>query len=165
MPGCGIFKLSFPTHMNFVNPALAKQTFINKSGAIVKHIILKLAAFSLACSAALAYANDVNVGVTVSGEVAPGVYGRVNVNNNPPPVLYAQPVTVIHQTRYVNAAPIYMHVPPGHAKKWSKHCHEYNACAQPVYFVRSEEYREQESHHDKHYDKHHDKHHGKHHGD
>ena len=126
----------------------------------MKNIILKLVAFSLACSAALAYASDVNVGVTVSGEVAPGVYGRVNINNAPPPVLYPQPVTVIHQTRYVNAAPIYMHVPPGHAKKWSKHCHKYNACVQPVYFVRSQEYGEHESHNDKHHGNPHGKHHG-----
>lgn len=126
----------------------------------MKNIILKIAAFSLACSAALAYASDVNVGVTVSGEVAPGVYGRVNINNNPPPVLYPQPVTVIHQTRYVNAEPIYMHVPPGHAKKWSKHCRQYNACSRPVYFVRSQEYRGYDNHHDSHHDKHHGGHHG-----
>jgi hypothetical protein len=31
-------------------------------------------------------------------------------------------------------------VPPGHAKKWSKHCREYNACDREVYFVKSEEY-------------------------
>jgi hypothetical protein len=31
--------------------------------------------------------------------------------------------------------PIYLHVPPDHAKDWRKHCREYNACAQPVYFV------------------------------
>ena len=31
--------------------------------------------------------------------------------------------------------PVYMHVPPGHAKDWGKHCRKYNACGQPVYFV------------------------------
>jgi hypothetical protein len=36
--------------------------------------------------------------------------------------------------------PIYLHVPPGHAKHWRKHCHEYHACDRPVYFVRSAEY-------------------------
>ena len=29
----------------------------------------------------------------------------------------------------------YLWVPPGHQKKWSKHCREYNACGVPVYFV------------------------------
>ena len=36
--------------------------------------------------------------------------------------------------------PVYLHVPPGHAKKWDKHCHKYNACNRPVYFVKSREY-------------------------
>jgi hypothetical protein len=47
------------------------------------------------------------------------------------PVVVAQPVPM---------EPIYLHVPPGHAKNWRKHCHEYNACNRPVYFVRSAEY-------------------------
>ncbi len=31
--------------------------------------------------------------------------------------------------------PIYMRVPPGHAKRWKKHCRDYNACGERVYFV------------------------------
>jgi len=27
--------------------------------------------------------------------------------------------------------PVYLHVPPGHAKNWRKHCREYNACNRP----------------------------------
>ena len=27
-------------------------------------------------------------------------------------------------------------MPPGQAKKWSKHCGRYNACGRPVYFVK-----------------------------
>ena len=38
--------------------------------------------------------------------------------------------------------PVYLHVPPGHEKKWGKHCHKYNACGQPVYFVRDNWYNE-----------------------
>jgi hypothetical protein len=33
-----------------------------------------------------------------------------------------------------------MHVPPGHARDWSKHCRKYDACGVPVYFVKSREY-------------------------
>lgn len=33
--------------------------------------------------------------------------------------------------------PIYLHVPPGHAKNWRSYCGRYDACGQPVYFVRS----------------------------
>jgi hypothetical protein len=54
---------------------------------------------------------------------------------------------VVHATPVVVApppgpplAPIYLHVPPGHAKHWKKHCHEYHACGRPVYFVKSAEY-------------------------
>ncbi len=35
---------------------------------------------------------------------------------------------------------MYMRVPPGHAKKWSKHCAAYNACGRPVYFVQDSWY-------------------------
>jgi hypothetical protein len=78
---------------------------------------------------------DVGVGVTIR---EPGVYGRIEIGNMPPPpVLYPQPV-IITQPRVVVAQPVqplYLYVPPGHAQKWSKHCHKYNACARPVYFV------------------------------
>jgi hypothetical protein len=36
--------------------------------------------------------------------------------------------------------PVYVHVPPGHARNWRRHCHRYNACGHPVYFVKSAEY-------------------------
>ena len=39
--------------------------------------------------------------------------------------------------------PIYLHVPPGHAKKWHKHCHKYHACDQPVFFVQDVWYNEE----------------------
>lgn len=81
----------------------------------------------------------VDVGVRASGEIAPGVYGRVDVRNRPPPpILYPQPVVIVRQP--VAVAPVYMHVPPGHARNWSKHCRKYDACGVPVYFVRSAEH-------------------------
>lgn len=86
-----------------------------------------------------AIAADVSVGATISGEVAPGVYGRVDIGGRPPPPLvYPQPVVVVRQARA--PAPLYLHVPPGHAKNWSKHCKKYDACSRPVYFVKSAEY-------------------------
>jgi hypothetical protein len=96
-------------------------------------------AFLLLASAA-AGAQATNVSVSVAGEVSPGVYGRVDIGNAPPPVVYAQPMIITRQVRPVVVQPIYMHVPPGHAKNWRKHCHKYNACGQPVYFVKSAEY-------------------------
>ena len=88
----------------------------------------------------VAGAADINLRVIVSGEVAPGVYGRVDIGTAPPPpLLHAKPVIITRQPG-PPAAPIYLHVPPGHAKHWSKHCKKYNACGRPVYFVKSEEY-------------------------
>jgi hypothetical protein len=84
-------------------------------------------------------AGGLDVHVFLSGEVAPGLYGQVNIGGAPPPpVVYAQPMLIEPQA--VSPPPIYLHVPPGHAKNWRMHCHEYNACNRPVYFVRSQEY-------------------------
>lgn len=86
-----------------------------------------------ACTTAHAQAY---VNATVGGELAPGVYGRINIGNAPPPpLLYAEPVIIHRPAVVVPRSPIYMYVPPGHAKNWSKHCARYNACSQPVYFV------------------------------
>ena len=98
-----------------------------------------------ACALALCAASaqsQPSVNVIVGGEVAPGVYGRVEIGNAPPPpVFYPRPVTIIRPPpRVVVEPPIYLHVPPGHARHWSKHCRAYNACGRPVYFVRSAEY-------------------------
>ena len=41
---------------------------------------------------------------------------------------------VVQPVAGVVVQPIYLHVPPGHAKNWRKHCAHYNACGQPVYF-------------------------------
>ena len=106
----------------------------------MRNIVIKLVTILLAQGIATAHASDVRVGVTVSGEIRPGVYGRVDIGNQPPPVVYTQPVIITQPARAVAATPVYMHVPPGHAKNWRKHCHKYNACGEPVYFVKSEEY-------------------------
>lgn len=103
------------------------------------HKTLKPALLMLVLAgSAAANASDVNFGVSVGGEVAPGVYGRVNVGNTRPAVVYAQPMVIVPPPRPMQ--PIYLNVPPGHAKHWSKHCHRYNACNQPVYFVKTAEY-------------------------
>lgn len=94
-----------------------------------------------ACAIAAMPAAAQDVRVSVSGEIAPGVYGRVDIGNRtPPPVLYPQPVVAVRQAHTAAMSPIYMHVPPGHARNWSKHCRKYNACNQPVHFVKSAEY-------------------------
>src|SRR5512135_104761 len=93
----------------------------------------------LATASATALATDVGVSVSVG---QPGFYGQINIGNAPPPVLvYPQPV-VIHPVpaHAVPVQPIYLYVPPGHAKDWAKHCSKYNACSRPVYFVKDDWY-------------------------
>lgn len=91
-----------------------------------------LAAAMLALSTS-AFATDVGVSVTVG---QPGFYGRIDIGNMaPPPVLYPQPVIIQRPARVI-VEPMYLRVPPGHAKNWGKHCSRYNACGQPVYFVK-----------------------------
>jgi hypothetical protein len=85
-----------------------------------------------------AFAADVGVSISVG---QPGFYGQIDIGNtSPPPVVYAQPVVIARSPEYVQAQPIYLHVPPGHEKHWSKHCGEYHACGRPVYFVRDDWY-------------------------
>ena len=83
-------------------------------------------------------AADVGVSVNVG---QPGFYGRVEIGNLPaPPLIYAQPIVIQPLPAHVSSSPIYLHVPPGHEKHWSKHCASYHACGRPVYFVRDDWY-------------------------
>src|SRR5580704_9725830 len=100
--------------------------------------MVSMAVVTLA-GAGVGRAGDLGINVIFSGQVAPGVYGQVQLGNAaPPPLVYAQPMLIEPQA--APPPPIYLHVPPGHAKNWRVHCHEYNACNRPVYFVRSQEY-------------------------
>src|SRR5258706_13541649 len=97
-----------------------------------------IAAVALA-GAGIGRVGDLGINVMLSGQVAPGVYGQVQIGNaSPPPVVYAQPMLI--EPMAAPPPPIYLHVPPGHARNWRRHCREYNACNRPVYFVRSQEY-------------------------
>ncbi|HET8882236.1 MAG TPA: hypothetical protein VFM56_08690 [Solimonas sp.] len=86
-------------------------------------------------SATLASATDVGVSISVGD---PNFYGQLDIGNMPQPrLIYPQPVII---ERGVRAAPMYLRVPPGHAKHWDKHCAEYRACGRPVYFVQDDWY-------------------------
>jgi hypothetical protein len=105
-------------------------------------------AITLAALTAPAFAADVGVSVSIG---QPGFYGRLDIGGYPPPQLvYAQPVII--ERAVAHPQPVYLRVPPGHSKNWSKHCGEYGACGQNVYFVQdgwySREYapRHQERH-------------------
>lgn len=69
-----------------------------------------------------------------------GYYGRIDLGDfRSPPVYYAQPIIIERGERY-SPEPMYLRVPPGHMKKWGKHCSKYNACGRQVYFVKDEWY-------------------------
>ena len=116
---------------------------------------MKSICIAVALAAASLGASAQNVGVSVSVS-QPGLYGRIDIGNVPqPPVLiYPQPVVVVQTPVAVHQRPIYLHVPPGHEKHWSKHCAKYNACGQPVYFVREDWYQQHYVRHEGGGDKH-----------
>ena len=96
----------------------------------MKHFLFTVMIILFAVSAQAA---DVGVSVSVG---QPGFYGRIDIGNYPQPqLIYAEPIMVRPAPTGVVYQPVYMHVPPGHEKKWSKHCSKYNACGRPVYFV------------------------------
>ncbi|HEX3139577.1 MAG TPA: hypothetical protein VHQ87_05965 [Rhizobacter sp.] len=114
-------------------------------------LVLTLAVSATAVSA------QTSVGVSVS-VAQPGVYGRIDIGNMPPPpVVYDRPVIHVMSPVVVQQQPIYLYVPPGHQKHWGKHCAKYNACGQPVYFVKESWVKER-------YDEEHGHGHGKGHG-
>jgi len=105
---------------------------------------------SLALVAAMAVpaAAQTSVGVSVTIN-QPGVYGRVDIGNLPPPaVVLPQPVVIAPTPVAVYQRPVYLYVPPGHQKNWAKHCARYAACGQPVYFVQEAWVRERWEHSD-----------------
>jgi hypothetical protein len=103
----------------------------------MKSLCLVLAAAALAAPAFAG--TDVGVSVGIS---QPGFYGRIDIGSvgAPPVLVYPQPVIIARPATVVVQRPIYLHVPPGHAKQWNKHCAVYAACGQPVYFVQEDWY-------------------------
>src|SRR5262249_30981399 len=66
----------------------------------------------------------------------PGIYGQIDSGKFArPPVIRRNPVIADNAKRRTAAKPIYLHVPPGQEWHWYAHCHTYNACSVPVYFV------------------------------
>lgn len=83
-----------------------------------------------------AHAADIGVSVSIG---QPGFYGQIDIGDYPQPqVIYRRPIMIEQSS--MNRQPIYLRVPPGHAKHWRKHCHEYNACGERVFFVQDNWY-------------------------
>jgi hypothetical protein len=100
-------------------------------------IAVAVAAVTLISFNSTVYATDVGVSINIG---QPDFYGRLDPNGYPPPrVIYRQPKAV--NRVQINQPPIYMRVPPKHAKNWSKNCRRYNACDERVLFVQDNWYR------------------------
>ena len=83
------------------------------------------------------HATDVGVSISVG---QPGFYGRIDIGDYPPPTLiYREPI-IIQRPVGVVYEPLYLHVPPGQARKWHHYCGSYNACGRQVYFVQDHWY-------------------------
>ncbi len=95
---------------------------------------------TLLLAAALAVAAPAFAAINVTISIGdPNYYGPLELDGfSPPQVIYQRPRMV-----YLVPAerpPIYLRVPPGHRKHWSKNCHKYNACNERVYFVQDKWY-------------------------
>jgi hypothetical protein len=125
---------------------------------MTKNNLLAIACAVMACTAGpAAAAPDVGVSIGIN---QPGVYGRINIGNQPPPVLVMQqPVIIRPGPVAVQREPIYLYVPPAHRTQWSRYCGNYAACGQPVYFVQERwvEERWEREHHGKGHGRGHDR--------
>jgi hypothetical protein len=92
-----------------------------------------LAAGSAAAQSASDWRN-----VTTGGTLRPGIYGRIVIKGQaaPPPVIYPQPVIGSDSLVPPGGQPVYLYVPPGQVRKWKQNCAKWQACEQPVLFVR-----------------------------
>jgi hypothetical protein len=130
-----------------------------------------LIAAAVVSASLMSPANAADVGVSISiGQ--PGFFGRIDIGDYPypqPRLIYRQPRVI--ERVYIDREPIYLHVPPSHSKNWSKHCRNYNACGDRVYFVQDNwynndyapRYQERQRSHDDYrgrYDNHNDEHRG-----
>ena len=132
------------------------------SSARRRNPLKKLALLALALSAATSVLAGTDVAVSI-GINQPGVYGRINIGNAPPPVVvHSQPVVIAPSPVAVQQSPIYLYVPVAHQQNWRSYCGRYNACGQRVYFVKEQWVRERWEHEHERHGKHrgHDHKHG-----
>lgn len=117
------------------------------------------AAIAAASFATPALATDVGVSISIG---QPGFYGHIDIGDFPQPrVIYAKPRIILRGVS-MDRPPMYLRVPPGHIKNWKKHCREYNACGERVFFVQDDWYEHEyvpryQERHRKDRDDHHDK--------
>jgi hypothetical protein len=102
--------------------------------------------------------------IVLSGQAfgAVNVFGRIDIGGlpQPPALIVSTPVIVTHGPGVDQREPVYLHVPEDHRRHWSRHCREYNACGERVFFVKDDWYQHQYvPHHDMHEHEHFDRDH------
>lgn len=103
-----------------------------------RKIATAVAVSLLTGAAALSTAQAADVRASASVDLG-AFFGRIDIGGlTPPPLMFPTPVVI--QAGQVRQPPVYLRVPPGHAKHWDKHCGKYQACGQPVYFVQEDWY-------------------------
>lgn len=81
-------------------------------------------------------------GNQVSGKVGHSdYYGRIETDQRPR-VIYSEPIYTRPTPYAYGTEPVYLRVRPGQEDNWSRHCWDYDACNQPVYFVQDRWYRD-----------------------
>lgn len=104
----------------------------------MKHFLIAAAVIASSLTAP-AIAADVGVSVSIG---QPGFYGRLDIGDYPPPqLIYRQPMVI--ERVPMDRPPVYLRVPPGHRKHWSRYCREYDACGERVYFVQDNWYHQE----------------------
>lgn len=94
------------------------------------------AGLAMVLTSGLLHAANVDVNINIG---QPGYYGRIDIGDfGRPQLIYSEPRIIYRNV--TPREPIYLHVPPGHAKNWRKHCGKYNACGERVYFVQDSWY-------------------------
>jgi hypothetical protein len=103
----------------------------------MKRILMAMAMTVAAATLSAPAAAQVSVNI---GQ--PGFYGRIDIGGlPPPPLLFPEPLMI--QRAPVGRPPLYLRVPPGHARDWRRHCRHYGACGERVYFVQDNWYRDE----------------------
>jgi hypothetical protein len=108
---------------------------MNRRRLPLKNFFWPLAATLLCCTATTpAMADGIGLSLNI-GE--PGFFGRIDIGDAPRPQLVSPRPVWIERPRGVRMQePIYLHVPARQQRNWRRYCREYNACGQPVLFVR-----------------------------
>ena len=102
---------------------------------MMKHFLIALTVIVFASTAQAA---DVGVSVSVG---QPGFYSRIGIADSPHPrTVYPKPIVIMPPPGRMVAEPIYLYVPAGQSRNWSRHCHEYGACGKAVHFVQDRWY-------------------------